>query len=154
MFLEILQNTEKNTCARVTFLIKLEASGLQLYLKRDCGTSVFLWILTDCKKTCSLSTASIINFYVVKHYTNLDWDFLRLNCFEIAYLLYHILTYRLALFPLFGIIEVKIDVSCEIWSVSRKSKLTSRLKDGKNVSSKKLQIKTNLDNATENILKY
>ena len=30
MFLEILQNSQENTCARVSFLIKLQAS-LQLY---------------------------------------------------------------------------------------------------------------------------
>ena len=36
VFLEISQNSQENTCARVTFvsfLIKLQASGLQLYLK-------------------------------------------------------------------------------------------------------------------------
>ena len=31
VFLEILQNSEENTCARVPFLIKLQASGLQIY---------------------------------------------------------------------------------------------------------------------------
>ena len=30
------------TCARVSFLLKLQASDLQLYLKRDSGTGVFL----------------------------------------------------------------------------------------------------------------
>ena len=29
--LEIPQNSQKNTCARVSFLIKSQASGLQLY---------------------------------------------------------------------------------------------------------------------------
>ena len=41
----VLRNLTKftgNTCARVSFLIKLQASGLQLYLKRDSGTGVFL----------------------------------------------------------------------------------------------------------------
>ena len=37
MFLEILQNSQENTCAR----------GLQLYLKIDSGTGVFLWILQN-----------------------------------------------------------------------------------------------------------
>ena len=41
-FLEILQNSQENTCARVSFLIKVQASGLQLYLKRDSDTGVFL----------------------------------------------------------------------------------------------------------------
>ena len=31
-----------NTCA--SFLIKLQAWGLQLYLKRDTGTGIFLWV--------------------------------------------------------------------------------------------------------------
>ena len=31
VFLEILQNSLENTCARVSLLIKLQASGLQLY---------------------------------------------------------------------------------------------------------------------------
>ena len=31
VFLEISQNTQENTCTRVSFLIKLQASGLQLY---------------------------------------------------------------------------------------------------------------------------
>ena len=39
-FLEISQNSQENTCARVAFLIKLQ--GLQLYLKRDSGTGDFL----------------------------------------------------------------------------------------------------------------
>ena len=30
VFLEISQNPQENTCARVSFLIKLQASGLQL----------------------------------------------------------------------------------------------------------------------------
>ena len=31
LFLEISQNSRENTCVRVSFLIKLQASGLQLY---------------------------------------------------------------------------------------------------------------------------
>ena len=42
VFLEISQNSQKNTCARVSFLIKLQASGLLLYLKRNSGTGVFV----------------------------------------------------------------------------------------------------------------
>ena len=30
-FLEILQNSQKNTCARSSFLIKMQVLGLQLY---------------------------------------------------------------------------------------------------------------------------
>ena len=42
VFLEISQNSQENTCARVSFLIKMQALSLQLYLKRDSGTGVFL----------------------------------------------------------------------------------------------------------------
>ena len=31
LFLEITQNSQENACARVSFLIKLKAPGLQLY---------------------------------------------------------------------------------------------------------------------------
>ena len=31
VFLEISKNSQENTCARVSFLIKLQASGQQLY---------------------------------------------------------------------------------------------------------------------------
>ena len=34
IFLEISQNLQKNICARASFLIMLQASALQLYLKR------------------------------------------------------------------------------------------------------------------------
>ena len=37
VFLEISQNSQENTCARVLFLIKLQASGT-----RNSGTSVFM----------------------------------------------------------------------------------------------------------------
>ena len=33
VFLKITQNSQENTCVWVSFLIKLQASGLQLYLK-------------------------------------------------------------------------------------------------------------------------
>ena len=33
-----------NTCARASFLLKLQAWGLQLYYKGDSGTYVFMWI--------------------------------------------------------------------------------------------------------------
>ena len=34
VYLEVPQNSQENTYVRVSFLIKLQASGLQLYLKR------------------------------------------------------------------------------------------------------------------------
>ena len=47
VFLKISQNLQENTCTTVSFLIKLQASDLQLYQKRDSGTGVFLWILQN-----------------------------------------------------------------------------------------------------------
>ena len=34
MFLKILQNSQENTCAKVSFLIKLKVPNLQFYLKK------------------------------------------------------------------------------------------------------------------------
>ena len=45
VFFKISQNLQKNTCTRVSFLMKLQTLVLQLYFKRDCVTGVFLWIL-------------------------------------------------------------------------------------------------------------
>ena len=43
--LKISKKSTKNTLARVSFLTKFQTSGLQFYLKRNCGKDVFLWIL-------------------------------------------------------------------------------------------------------------
>ena len=40
VLLEISQNSQENTCARVSFLIKLQALGLQLYLKETLAQMV------------------------------------------------------------------------------------------------------------------
>ena len=44
LFLEISQNSQENTCARVSFLIKLQALGRRpaMLLKGDSGTGGFL----------------------------------------------------------------------------------------------------------------
>ena len=43
MFLEILQNSQENTCARASFLVKLQ------FIKKetDSGKGAFLWILRN-----------------------------------------------------------------------------------------------------------
>ena len=51
VLLKISQNPHENTCARVSFLIKLQALDFQLYLKIGSGTCVFLWILGIFKNT-------------------------------------------------------------------------------------------------------
>ena len=42
VFVKISQNSQENTCVKVSFLTKSQARGLQLYLKRESGTGVFL----------------------------------------------------------------------------------------------------------------
>ena len=42
VFLEISQNSQENTCARVSFFNKVAGLCLQLNKKRDSGTGVFL----------------------------------------------------------------------------------------------------------------
>ena len=44
MFLETSQNSHENTCARVSLF---RDWNLKLYLKRDSGTAVFMWILRN-----------------------------------------------------------------------------------------------------------
>ena len=39
---KFLQDSQENTCARVSFLIKLQALGLKLYFKKGSGAGVFL----------------------------------------------------------------------------------------------------------------
>ena len=41
VFLKISQNSQENTCASVSFLMKLQTRDLQCYLKGDSGTGVF-----------------------------------------------------------------------------------------------------------------
>ena len=41
MFLEILQNSQENSCVRVSFLIKLQTLGLELYESKETPTQVF-----------------------------------------------------------------------------------------------------------------
>ena len=40
--LEMSQNSQENTCARVSFIIKLQVLGLQLYQKSDFRRGDFL----------------------------------------------------------------------------------------------------------------
>ena len=40
-----IKNSQGGTCVGVSFLIKLQASGLQLYAERDSDTGVFLSVL-------------------------------------------------------------------------------------------------------------
>ena len=41
VFLKISQNLKENICARVSFLIKLQASGLRLFIKKEALVQVF-----------------------------------------------------------------------------------------------------------------
>ena len=70
VFLKISQNSHENACARVSFLIKLQASSLQLYQKRDSDTGVSLGILQNFKEHLFFSEhlwwlLLALNFYFV-----------------------------------------------------------------------------------------
>ena len=45
VFLKISQNSQENTCARISFLRQLQAKACNIIKKRNSGTGVFLWIL-------------------------------------------------------------------------------------------------------------
>ena len=66
------QNSQENTCARVSFLIKLRAWVLQLYLNRESGTGFFLWILLNFKehlfyRTPPVAASVFYNLYLSKY---------------------------------------------------------------------------------------
>ena len=46
-FLKILQKSQENTCARVSFLIKLQVLAGNFISKGGSDTGVFLWILQN-----------------------------------------------------------------------------------------------------------
>ena len=70
MFLEILQNSQENACVRVSFLIKLQAWGLQVYKQETLEkvlSSEFCEISKNIFFTEHLrTTASINSFFVVE----------------------------------------------------------------------------------------
>ena len=51
VLLRILHNSQESTCASVCILINLQAWGLELYLKRESGTGVFLWYFSKFLRT-------------------------------------------------------------------------------------------------------
>ena len=57
MLLEISQNSQENTSAKVSFLIKLQAEACS-FVKKDSGTCVFLWILWNLKEHLFYRTPS------------------------------------------------------------------------------------------------
>ena len=63
VFLKMSQYLQENTFVGVSFLIKMQASCLQAYLKRDFNTCVFLRILWNFLRTLSLKNASGGCFY-------------------------------------------------------------------------------------------
>ena len=63
-FLKISQNLQENTCARVSFLIKLLTKACNFILKIRSGTSVFLWILWNFQECLVYSTP--LHLYITK----------------------------------------------------------------------------------------
>ena len=68
--LEISQNSKENTCIRVSFLIKLQAWGQSLFLKKVSGTDVFLWILWNFQEHIFLQNGSHGCFWIFIAYVS------------------------------------------------------------------------------------
>ena len=51
VFFKFSQSSQKNTCAGVTFLIKLQTGNLKLYFKRDFHTGLSCEFFQFCKNT-------------------------------------------------------------------------------------------------------
>ena len=88
LFLEISQNSQENTFAKVSFLIRLQA-GLQLYWKWDSGTGVFLWILRNFSELLFYRTPLIDCFSFLVEWQSQKNIFNGFNysfCFYVSYL--------------------------------------------------------------------
>ena len=57
VFLEISQHSQESTCARVSFLVKLQASGLQL-IKKEAPALVFSCEFCEISKSTFLQNTS------------------------------------------------------------------------------------------------
>ena len=75
VFLEILQNSQENTCARGSFLIKLQAWACNFI----SGTGVFLWILRNFKQHLFYRTPPGDCFCLIECWTFLDCS----QCFSL-----------------------------------------------------------------------
>ena len=72
VFLKISQNSQENTCARVSFLIKLQDLGLQLYWIRDSSTDIlcgFCEIFKNTFFTESLRNTAFKQIVATKEFT-------------------------------------------------------------------------------------
>ena len=67
VFLEISQNSQENTCARVSFLIKLQASVCNI-IKKETLTGVFLWALQNFKEHFNLQKTPPVAASVYLHF--------------------------------------------------------------------------------------
>ena len=80
MFLKQLSTSSNRLAQKHLLKLSVQHIGYSPSIV-DKTVTIHLGILNDCKKTCFFfSTASITNFFIINHYTNLDWDFLQLDC--------------------------------------------------------------------------
>ena len=66
MFLEILQNSQESTCDRVSFLIKLQASALSAFIKKESLTQVF---------SCEFCEISKNTFFTEHFRATASWNY-------------------------------------------------------------------------------
>ena len=60
VFLEISQNSQQSSCARACFLIKLQASGLQLYIKKETLIQLFSSEFSEISKNTVLCRTPLV----------------------------------------------------------------------------------------------
>ena len=73
VFLEISQNSQENTCASVSFLVKLQASSLQFYfIKKETLTQVISCEFCEISKNTSGDCFCHLSKYFDKLYGNID----------------------------------------------------------------------------------
>ena len=79
MFLEILQNSQENTCARVSFLIKLQDSGKisknTFFTEHVSGTASWEEFMIKSAKVISDKAlkVSVFGIILVRIFSHLDW---------------------------------------------------------------------------------
>ena len=74
VLLEISQNSQENTCVKVSILIKLQVSGN--FIKIDSSTGAFLWILRNVQEHLFLQN-TCGGYFCIKSFVlglGIDWN--------------------------------------------------------------------------------
>ena len=66
MFLEVSQNSQENTCARVSFLIKLQTEACN-FIKKETLTQVFSYEFCEISKNIFFRRTPLVAAYVIRY---------------------------------------------------------------------------------------